>query len=150
MAYLAGNEPRIPVVLAVATSITRALHGGRTCRLTGTGSAFAQTLPAATGSGAKFRFEIGVVNTSNHVIQVANATDVMEGSILSCADGGDTTVGWETGATSDTVTLNGTTTGGSAVGDYVEVEDVAAGKWAVRGTTKSTGVEATPFSAAVS
>lgn len=107
------------------------------------------TLPAASGSGLKFGIMIATTVTSNNVIiQVANASDVMQGLVISAADAGDTLNGWETASTSDTVTLNGTTKGGVR-GDYYEFVDAAANLWLVQGRSSSTGTEATPFSAAV-
>jgi hypothetical protein len=138
------------VTLAVSTSITREAHDGKTILMSGAGSARTFTLPAASGSGAKFKFRVGAVNTSSYLIKVANATDVMDGQIISLQDAADTLVGWETASTSDTITLNGTTTGGVSIGDWVELEDIASGQWAVTGITTSSGTEATPFSATVS
>lgn len=138
------------VTLSVSTTITADLHDGKTILMSGAGAARTFTLPAATGSGAKFKFRVAAVNTSNYVIAVADATDVMDGQIISLQDSADTVVGWETTSTSDTITLNGTTTGGVSIGDWVELEDIAANQWAVTGITTSSGTEATPFSAAVS
>lgn len=107
------------------------------------------TLPAATGSGAEFRFFIGTTVTSNNVIiQVANANDTMSGVCIMAQDSADTAVIFETASTSDTITMNGSTKGG-ILGDFVELIDVAANKWYVRVTASGTGIEATPFSAAV-
>jgi hypothetical protein len=50
---------------------------------------------------------------------------------------------------SDTITLNRSTTGSVTVGEWIDVQDMAANVWSVRGMTSSTGTEATPFSAAV-
>jgi len=140
------------VTLSGSTSITEATHDGKLLNLTGTGSAFTQTLPAATGSGARFLFTVGAVNTSNHIIAVANASDTMKGNIVtnSTGDTPDLAQPWPTAADSDTITLNGTTTGGQAVGDFVECIDIATNTWLVRGVTTTSGTEATPFSAAVS
>lgn len=108
------------------------------------------TLPAATGSGNSYRFLVNTTVTSNgYIIQVANASDTMTGTALLFADGGDTTVGFATAGTSDTITLNGTTTGGIA-GAEVLVTDIAANKWHVKVVSDASGTEATPFSAAVS
>jgi hypothetical protein len=107
------------------------------------------TLPAASGSGLEFDIYIGTTVTSNNVIiQVANASDVMAGLVMSAADAGDTLNGWETASTSDTITLNGTTKGG-VKGDRYKLTDCATNLWAVTGWSSSTGTEATPFSAAV-
>jgi hypothetical protein len=54
------------------------------------------------------------------------------------------------GDTFDTVTMNRGTTGLAAPGDYVEVEDIKAGIWSVRGVIRASGTVATPFSSAVS
>ena len=138
------------VSLTGSTSITAATHGDRVSVLNGTGSAFTQTLPAATGSGARFLFLVGAVNTSNHLIKVTG-NDVMYGNIItnSTGDTPDLTQPWPTAVDSDTITLNGTTTGGQAVGDFVELVDFATDKWWVYGITTTSGTEATPFSATV-
>lgn len=130
-------------------SVTEALHDGKTILLdTAAGSVC--TLPAATGSGARFRFVVSVVATSNsHKIQVANASDVMQGFALSAQDGGDTNVLFETASTSDTITLNRTTTGSTQKGEFFVLEDIGANLWTVWGVIAATGTEATPFSAAV-
>lgn len=138
------------VTLANSTSITELTHDSKVLLLTGTGAAKTQTLPAATGSGARFLFIVGAVNTSNHVIQVTG-NDVMYGNIVTNSTGDTPDLGqpWPTAVDSDTITLNGTTTGGQAVGDFVELIDIAPDKWFVRGITTTSGTEATPFSAAV-
>lgn len=136
--------------LTASTTITQELHDGQTLLMGASGAALSFTLPAALGTGAKFKFMVSVVNTSNYIIQVANATDTMDGHVVSLADGGDTLVGWETASTSDTITLNGTTTGGVSIGDWIELQDIASGQYAVTGLVTSSGTEATPFSAAVS
>jgi hypothetical protein len=137
--------------LATSTTLVPAIHRSKTLLLTGTGSAFTQKLPPATGSGDKYGFVVGAVNTSNHVINVTT-TDVMYGQVITCSttDTPDLAQPWITAADSDTLTLNGTTTGGLAVGDAIEFTDIATGKWMVRGFTTTSGAEATPFSAAVS
>lgn len=131
-------------------TLTVAAHEGRITTLTGSGSAFTRTLPAATGTGAIYRFSVGVANTSNHVINVTT-TDIMHGVIMSGdTDDGTTDYIWQTAADSDTITLNGTATGG-IVGDWIELRDTVSGTWEVFGYTNSSGAsEATPFSAAVS
>lgn len=107
------------------------------------------TLPAATGSGARYEFFIGTTVTSNNVvIQVANANDTMSGVAMLLQDAADTIAAFETASTSDTITMNGTTKGG-ILGDFITLIDVAANKWYVKVVASATGTEATPFSAAV-
>jgi len=107
------------------------------------------TLPAAAGLGYTYRIFIGTTVTSNSVVvKVANASDTMSGIAIAGADGGATVNAWETGASDDTITFNGSTTGGIK-GDYIELVDCAANLWSVRVFGSSTGTEATPFSATV-
>lgn len=105
------------------------------------------TLPASTGSGNVYSIYVKTTKTGNLVIQVANATDVINGAVAVTTDAAGVVI--PTAAASDTITMNGSTTGGLA-GSYVELQDVAPGFWSVRGALVSTGTEATPFSAAVS
>ena len=109
------------------------------------------TLPPSTGKGARYRFMVDALATSNsHVIKVANATDVMRGVIFSGDDTSDNAVAFKAGDTADTITLNRTTTGSVTVGEYIEIEDYKAGFFRVSGFISNTGTPATPFSATVS
>ncbi len=104
------------------------------------------TLPAATGSKAVYTFVITTAVTSNnYIIQVANSTDTMNGL---ASVGGTTGAVFSTLPASDTITMNGTTTGG-LVGSYVQVTDLAAGEYLVSAALVGSGTPATPFSAAV-
>ncbi len=137
------------VTLAVTTAITEAAHEGRTIVMTGAGAARTFTLPAATGSGGRYRFVVGEVNTSNYLIKAAAGTQLFKGMIIgqSATDSAtDAARTWTAGSTDDTITLNGTTTGGVKLGDWIEFEDCAATLWAVRGFITQSGSEATPFS----
>lgn len=140
-----------PLITTAATlSLTAAAHSQRTIlQNVVTGCAF--TLPAATGSGALFKIVIGKTITSVGVtIKVANAADAMIGNAFTVSDGAAAVLGYIASAnTDDTITLNGTTTGGYA-GDQVVLQDVNTNQWQVLVMTKSTGTEATPFSATVS
>lgn len=133
---------------ASTLAINPAIHHGRTIYLNAT--PITVTLNQATGSGARYRFVVGVAATATQtVIQVANATDVMKGVFYAATTTSDNAEAFIASATSDTISLNGTTKGG-VVGDVVEIEDVASGVFVVTGFTAPTGTEATPFSAAVS
>lgn len=107
------------------------------------------TLPAALGTGRWYRIFVGTTITStNLVVQVANSTDIMSGVAINTQDAGDTTIGFETAAADDTITMNGSTKGGIK-GDWIELDDVAAGIWHVKVIGSATGTEVTPFSSAV-
>lgn len=139
-----------PISISAATTLNRATHANGPLLKFSAAAGATVTLPAAAGSGDRYRFMVETTVTSNSdKIQVANATDVMTGLIVTAQDSADTVTGWETASTSDTITLNGSTSGGIK-GDYIELEDVASGLWRVLGHTSATGTEATPFSAAVS
>lgn len=117
-----------------------------------TGAGSTVTLPPATGTQDVFEFATYTLATSNaHVVQVANATDVMSGGILMVDNADGTCTPFGCVAASDTLTLNRTSTGSIKVGgDHFWMQDVKAGFWMVWGVCTGTGSEATPFSAAVS
>jgi hypothetical protein len=127
---------------------TRTSHLGKTI-LMDTASGSVVTLPAATGSGDTYRFLVTTTVTSNsHIIKVANATDTMVG-VVSVIGAGIALAGDVAGGTDDTISMNGTTTGGIA-GTWIECTDVASGKWYVAGVLAASGTPATgQFSATV-
>lgn len=104
----------------------------------------AVTLPAATGSGAVYKFFVGTTVTSNSTTITAAGNDTMFGTAYVAQDGGNTIVAFET-AGGTTITLNGTTTGGIK-GDLIELIDAALDTWSVRVSSSATSTEATPFS----
>jgi len=133
-----------------ALTLTADTHGNRTINLdTLAGSTV--TLPASTGSGLTYRFRVSVLATSNsHIIKVANASDAFDGYIFSRDDTSDNAVAFfATAGTSDTITLNRSTTGSVVVGEWIEVQDIAVNRFHVRGFIANTGTPATPFSATV-
>ena len=148
-AYMKGEAY---VAAGSAVTLSNASHGGKTVKLdTAAGSTV--TLPQATGTGAYFKFLVTVLATTNsHIVKVGNATDVMIGMAIGWrTDSGNATLGFGTSATSDTITLNRTTTGSVQLGEWIEVCDEASGVFSVRVFGCATGAAyATPFSAAVS
>lgn len=106
------------------------------------------TLPTSTGSGRKYTFFVqATVSSGNHVIAVANATDIIQGGVAISTDiAGVTCLAT---ATDDTITMNGSTQGG-VKGSWVRLTDAVSGIYMCEGFLVSTGSEATPFSAAVS
>lgn len=143
----ADVSARIVNVTGSTLAVTAADHDSKTVTLN-RAAGIAVTLPAATGSGIRVKFIIGTTITSNSTTIKVTGDDVMIGAALLAQDAGDTSVMFEAGATDDTITFNGTTTGGYK-GAFVEVEDVAADTWFVRVVSAATGTEATPFSATV-
>lgn len=103
------------------------------------------TLPDATGSGYRYLVTTIADQTGDLVIQAPDASNVMQGVAMTDMTG----VIWATADTTDTITLNGTTSGGLK-GARVELIDVAADTWHVFVVSEASGTEVTPFSAAVS
>ena len=135
-----------PITTTAALTMTRGHHGNTVVVLdSSTGRTL--TLPASSGSGDVYTVYVKTtVSSGSHVIQVANSTDVMNGGVAISTDIAGITM--LAAATSDTITLSGTTTGGLA-GSWVRFTDVVAGFWMLEGFLCSTGAEATPFSASV-
>lgn len=154
-----GDRPNIPVrsmtfkpyQIAAAMTLTEQDHAGRLGYFD-IAAGVTVTLPRATGSGAVYRFRVKTTVTSvNDIIKVGNTDDQMIGNIYSTLVGTPTTVnGWQAVLASafDTITMNGTTTGGIS-GDWIEVEDIAQGFFAVRGAVMQSGTGATLFTATV-
>ena len=130
-------------------------HAGRVISLNAAAGSVV-TLPAATGTGEKYKFLVSAIATSNsHVVKVANATDFMIGSILGVSDDPATAKGWisinsgTVATNSDTVTLNRSTSGSVTAGEWFEVQDVSANTWSITGVITQNGTEVTPFTAGV-
>mgnify|MGYP003625747053 CR=1 FL=1 len=147
------------VSITATDAITAAEHAGRTLVLNAAdadSTAVTLTLPAATGTGNVYHFIVGVVSamTAAYKIQVVG-DDTIDGFIIAANDvaahaSNNSLNVWKTVAASDTITLNGTTTGGVAIGDWICLTDIAADQWAVDALLNQSGTEATPFTAAVS
>lgn len=145
--FISGSGSLVTVDADV--TLTSASHAGRTMLLD-VASGATVTLPAASGTGNVYKFFVKTTVTSNdYIIQVASADDTMAGVAIVANDGGATASIFETVAASDTITLDGSTTGG-ILGGQIEIQDVASGVFSVVVRGAATGTEATPFSAAVS
>ena len=149
-----------------STSLTVATHAGRIVHNDAAG-AVTYTLPAVNATadsavagpgpdinnlnnvGATFTIINSITKTGSLIVQVANSTDVMSGSAVYIDDTSDNVVGFETVAASDTITLNGTDTGGVTYAKIV-CTVLGTGLWSVSVHTGCTGTPATCFSAAVS
>jgi hypothetical protein len=133
-------------VTAATLAVTADAYNGQTINLS-RAAGIVVTLPAATGTNAVYKFVVTTaVTTNNYIIQVANATDTMNGLASVAATTGSV---FSTLPASDTITMSGTTTGG-LIGSYVQITDVATGEFLVTAALVGSGSPATPFSAAVS
>lgn len=136
-----------PITITASTTLTRNTHANTWVNLSAA-AGLTVTLPASSGKGDVYKlFVATTVTSNNYVIQVANATDIMQGGISMSTDISGTNL--LTASTTDTITMNGSTTGGLK-GTWLTFDDVSSGIWALSGFVVTTGTEATPFSAAVS
>ena len=147
-------------------SLTVASHAGRIVHNNAAG-AVTYTLPAINANsdsavagpgadlnnlsniGATFEIFASITKTGSLIVQVANANDVMVGGAKFIDDTSDNMVGFETASTSDTITLNGSTTGGVTF-SKITCTAISSTQWKVDVESGCTGTPATPFSAAVS
>lgn len=137
------------VAAGATLAMSRDSHDGKTIKLdTAAGSIV--TLPVSAGTGAVYKFLVTVTATSNsHIIKVANATDEMRGFVVQDSDTATAPNIWWAADNDDTITLNRTTSGLAAQGEYFDVVDATAGHFFVRGFSQASGTEVTPFSATV-
>ena len=139
--------PRI-VTETAAFTFTPERHGGKITLLSAVGG-YTATLPAATGSGIIYRVHVGIVDTTGYTINVNPTTDNYEGNVTNVdTDSVDNSAtGFvTTGSDDNRFILNGTTSGGLTIGDWVEFLDAADTVWHVRGQLSGSGSIATPFS----
>lgn len=135
-------------VTGTTLAVTAAAHGGRVVTISAA-APIAITLPQATGTGVLYKFQVQVAATATtSTIKVANSTDIMQGIAFCLITATPFAENFGTSATSDTITMDGTTLGG-VPGDIYEIQDVKTGFFSVKCFTAPTGTKATPFSATV-
>lgn len=142
---------RVVTVTTTNVTLTREDYDGKHISLN-RAAGITATLPAATAStvGTEFNFYIPTSLSGTTKIKAANASDTIMGRVFvdaSLASNAD--VSFSAGSTADTVSLNGTTTGGKK-GDHWRLFVLASNQWAAYGETQATGVAATPFVVSVS
>lgn len=135
-----------PITKAAGFTLDRDLHAG-TVIVFDDADGGTIVLPASDGTGAVFTVFVKTTVTTSLIIEVANATDVINGGVALSTDIAGVTM--LAAATSDTITMNGSTTGGLA-GSWVRLTDAVSGVWMAEGFLCTSGIEATPWSAAVS
>lgn len=135
-----------PITVTASLTLNEDTHAGNWVNLNAA-AGLTVTLPPATGKGAQYKLFVPTTVTSNNYIVQVTTTDIMQGGIAMSTDIGGTNL--LTAATTDTITMNGSTTGGLK-GTWLTFDDVSSGIWALCGFVVTTGTETTPFSAAVS
>ena len=131
------------VAINAAITLNAGDHAGRIMRFS-VAAGVTATLPAATGTGDRYRFVVDTTVTSVADIVAVVGDDAFFGVAHVAQDGGDTSIAFEAGSDADQISLNGSTTGGIR-GDYIEVIDMAADRWFALVFIQATGTEATPF-----
>jgi len=148
------------VTTAVGKTLTVANDAGKQIYYTSVSTA-TFTLPAVNTSspsdptdpnqsnnyGAAFEFVLSTTVTGNFIVKVANSSDTLVGTAI-IGEGTTSMAVFSTATASDTITLNGTTTGGVG-GASVKATVVGANRYKVEVVSGATGALATPFSATV-
>ena len=149
---ICDSSGKVVSVTDATVTLTQAAHANRIVVLD-RAAGVTVTLPAATGTGDVYTIVTGTTVTSNaNIIETSATTEHMTGSLRGVDDDveGATGFQWNAETNDDTITMDGTATGGKA-GDTIRLLDYEATNFTVDGhITQSGGSEATPFSAAVS
>lgn len=142
---VADSSTRIVATTSTAITVSATVHGSKVV-VVNASSAAAINLPVAAATGEIYTFVLGVAATGTPHIIAANGTDIVQGvSIFSSSATGEVS-GFATSATSDKITINGTTQGGM-IGDKIVLIDIAANTWQVTMNMQASGTVATPFAA---
>jgi len=140
------------VTLPGTITLNPEAHANRKLLLGGDGSTLeTYTLPAATGTGNLYEFEVSVTNTGTYVIQCAVAADEMNGMVVSSDGTGDASLqafDALAGGNMDTYTVGNVTRG--ELGSWVHMTDVGTNLFMVHGLNVcSDATPVTPFTSAV-
>lgn len=142
---VADSSTRIVATTATAITVSATVHGSKVV-IVNASSAAAISLPVASATGEIYTFVLGVAATATAHVISANGTDIVQGvSLFSSSATGEVT-GFATSASSDKITINGTTQGGM-IGDKIILIDIAANTWQVTMNMQASGTVATPFAA---
>lgn len=81
---------------ATTLTVTATQHAGKVITVSST-APIAVTLPQATGTGNRYRFNLRAAATAtSHTIKVANATDVMSGIVYALTTASANVIGYKT------------------------------------------------------
>ena len=140
-----------PPVAAGATKTLTAANSGQTVLLNTAGGSVV-TLPAATGTGNRFRFATTVTTTSAAHKILAVGTDYLIGMVNGVRTTALTPFLALVGSTYQSLQMPyaGSQPSGGIQGDWFEFEDVASGLWEVKGQFSAGTTATTPFNTATS
>ena len=135
-----------PVSLTAGATLSPGSHANRALVVDNAAGA-AIVLPAATGTGHKYRVLIGTALATGDVTVTAAGADTYQGYAI-VEDSGDSspTDAVLFPASGGTIFTFDQSAGSGAVGDWVELEDFKTGVWSVKGYVSAQGDAATPFS----
>ncbi len=148
MAY--GGQTVAPIAAGSSISLTPS-QSGAVVKLDTVGGSVV-TLPAATGSGARYKFIVTATATSNaHKILANSVSDFLNG-IVTGENANTAKCFASAAATNHSIQMPfaGTQPSGGFIGDWFEFHDVAANLWSVQGMYQAGTTPTTPFSAATS
>jgi hypothetical protein len=138
---------RDPLLITAATHApTKEKNDGRLMILS-KADGIAVALPAATGSGAVFKYVVGTTFSGGSFVATTTGNDTLKGLALGLDGDGVPANAWAAGASDEVFTMDGSTQGG-VVGDEVTFIDVKADVYAVQARLQQSGTEASPFSSA--
>lgn len=127
------------------TTMTTAMSGS-VMLIDGASTDYALPAIGSGDVGVYFDFYSTIISTGTQTI-TAQAADLLTGSITIADVGAAGTDNFSPDVTDDLViTLNGTTTGGVAVGSWCTITAISATRWFVNGVFNGSGTLATPFS----
>ena len=145
IAALAGANPSAPI--AVGASAT-ASFGKSYLLNNAVGSVL--TLPPAIGSGGVVKAFVTTTTTSGaHKILAASTADYLDGNVV--GQHSNTPLQFSAAAATDhslQMPFTGSQPSGGFVGDWFELQDVAANTWMVKGMFQAGTTPTTPFSTA--
>lgn len=138
------------ITITASTTLTETAAEARFLVLSST-TGLTVTLPSGvSATGARYNFLIGTVQTAGpYLIKVASTTEILAGGLVFSTTVAAGASAFPTTASSDTISLNGGTTGGASLGDSVTLTSFKANTWAVEGVVTNTGTAATPFTVTV-
>jgi hypothetical protein len=137
----------IVVLASGTTALQPEVHANRLLIVDTSNALYTLNLPRAYGTGDVYEILSTQARTSNLVINAVAAapSNYFVGTIFQHGSGNVMTKFASTA--NDIITLNQTTTGGVAAGDYLKLIDAAPAVWrVVFGLFTTSGSQATPFS----
>lgn len=138
-----------PVPAGATLAVTSAMAGSPILLNTASGSV--ATLPAATGSGAVYKFIVSVSATSvKHAILANSVSDFIVGRATGSTAAGATLQFSSAAATNHSIQMPfaGTQPSGGIIGDSYTFTDIGANLWECTGQYESGTTATTPFSSA--